>query len=186
MTAMYQMIRPDIAIPVHGTSRHVKAHAQLAKDCQVPNVHIPENGQVIRLSPGPIKVIGGAETGLMTIEGGDIIPLYSASMQSRRKMMWNGTVTASLVLSERAELCASPMVTQNGIVDGDKASSYLAEAILRIEDEFDNMGRSARYDDRKVEDMVAKALRGLAKMMADRRPVIQVHIMRVAALDAGE
>jgi hypothetical protein len=48
------------------------------------------------------------------------------------------------------------------------------------------MGRSARYDDRKVEDMVAKALRGLAKMMADRRPVIQVHIMRVAALDAGE
>jgi hypothetical protein len=78
------------------------------------------------------------------------------------------------------------MVTQNGIVDGDKASSYLAEAILRIEDEFDNMGRSARYDDRKVEDMVAKALRGLAKMMADRRPVIQVHIMRVAALDAGE
>jgi ribonuclease J len=186
MTAMYQMIRPDIAIPVHGTSRHVRAHAQLAKDCQIPNVHIPENGQVIRLSPGPIKVIGGAETGLMTIEGGDIIPLHSAAMQSRRKMMWNGTVTASLVLSERAELCASPMVTQNGIVDGDKASCYLAEAILRIEDEFANMGRSARYDDRKIEDMVAKALRGLAKMMADRRPVIQVHIMRVSALDAGE
>jgi ribonuclease J len=186
MTAMYQMIRPDIAIPVHGTSRHVRAHAQLAKDCQIPNVHIPENGQVIRLSPGPIKVIGGAETGLMTIEGGDIIPLHSAAMQSRRKMMWNGTVTASLVLSERAELCASPMVTQNGIVDGDKASSYLAEAILRIEDEFANMGRSTRYDDRKIEDMVAKALRGLAKIMADRRPVIQVHIMRVSALDAGE
>jgi ribonuclease J len=186
MTAMYQMIRPDIAIPVHGTSRHVKAHAQLAKDCQVPQVHIPENGQVIRLAPGPMRVIGGAETGLMTIEGGDIIPLHGEAIQSRRKMMWNGSVTASLVLSERGELCASPMVTQNGIVDGDKASSYLAEAMLLIEDAFTDMPKSARFDDRKVEDMVAKALRGLAKSMAGRKPVIQVHILRVAALDAGE
>ena len=152
----------------------------------MPQVHIPENGQVIRLSPGPISVVGGAETGLMTIEGGDIIPLHGAAMQSRRKMMWNGTVTASLVLSERGELCASPMVTQNGIVDGDKASSYLAEAMLLIEDAFDNLSKSSRFDDRKVEDMVAKALRSLSKTMADRRPVIQVHILRVAALDAGE
>jgi mRNA degradation ribonuclease J1/J2 len=78
------------------------------------------------------------------------------------------------------------MVTQNGIVDGDKASSYLAEAMLLIEDAFDNLSKSSRFDDRKVEDMVAKALRSLSKTMADRRPVIQVHILRVAALDAGE
>jgi len=133
-----------------------------------------------------MRVIGGAETGLMTIEGGDIIPLHGEAIQSRRKMMWNGSVTASLVLSERGELCASPMVTQNGIVDGDKASSYLAEAMLLIEDAFTDMPKSARFDDRKVEDMVAKALRGLAKSMAGRKPVIQVHILRVAALDAGE
>jgi len=58
--------------------------------------------------------------------------------------------------------------------------------MLLIEDAFDNLSKSSRFDDRKVEDMVAKALRSLSKTMADRRPVIQVHILRVAALDAGE
>src|SRR5207237_10195748 len=32
---MYQMIRPRIAIPVHGEARHLAAHAELARACQM-------------------------------------------------------------------------------------------------------------------------------------------------------
>lgn len=36
LTMMYQWVRPRLAIPVHGEERHLRAHAELAKECQVP------------------------------------------------------------------------------------------------------------------------------------------------------
>src|SRR5499427_9221226 len=35
LVRMYQMVRPQVAIPVHGEARHLLAHAQLASECQV-------------------------------------------------------------------------------------------------------------------------------------------------------
>ena len=33
---MYQLVRPQIAVPVHGEARHLMAQARLAEQCQVP------------------------------------------------------------------------------------------------------------------------------------------------------
>ena len=186
MTLMYQKIRPEIAIPVHGTLRHVTAHADLARQCQVPNVYIPENGHVISLSRTGTSVKGEAETGLMTIDGDDVVPLHNDALSSRRKMLWNGTVSAAIVLSERAELCTSPMISQSGVIEGSKASTYLAEAMLKVEDELAAMTKKDRNNDDKITDKLSGALRRLARQMVDRRPVIHIHIMRVSALDDGD
>jgi len=37
-------------------------------------------------------------------------------------------------------------------------------------------------DDQRVEDVSFQALRGLAKSMFQRRPMVQVHVLRVDAL----
>ena len=55
LVEMYQWVRPNIAIPVHGEARHLHAHAELAQECQVPHVVVPENGSLIRLAPGSRK-----------------------------------------------------------------------------------------------------------------------------------
>ncbi len=52
LVRMYQMIRPQIAIPVHGEARHLIAHAHLAGECQVPQPLIVENGDMVRLGRG--------------------------------------------------------------------------------------------------------------------------------------
>ncbi|MEC8727452.1 MAG: ribonuclease J, partial [Pseudomonadota bacterium] len=186
MTLMYQKIRPEIAIPVHGTNRHVAAHAELARQCQVPHVIIPENGHIICLNRDGAGIKGEAETGAMTIDGGDIISLYNDAMSSRRKLLWNGTVSATIVLSERAELCTSPMISQSGVVESSKDSTYLAEAMIVIEDELAVMPKKDRMNDDRIKQKISEVLRRLAKQMVDRRPVIHVHIMRVSALDDGE
>ena len=58
MTALYQIIKPKIAIPVHGESRHLVKHADLARLCQVPEVIIPRNGSVIKLAPVADEEVG--------------------------------------------------------------------------------------------------------------------------------
>ena len=47
---MYTYIKPKISIPVHGTREHIEAHADLASNCQVPNVIKPKiDNNVIKL-----------------------------------------------------------------------------------------------------------------------------------------
>src|SRR5713101_2376250 len=52
LVRMYQMIRPKIAIPVHGEARHLAAHADLALRCQVPEALVIANGDLVRLDRG--------------------------------------------------------------------------------------------------------------------------------------
>src|SRR5260370_20395943 len=57
LAQMYQMVRPRIAVPVHGAGRHLMAHAQLARDCQGAGTVISENGEIGRLAPRPAGII---------------------------------------------------------------------------------------------------------------------------------
>ena len=98
MAEMYQMVRPKLSIPVHGTARHLKAHAALARNCQVQGTIIPNNGDIINLSKPEPHTIGTAETGLQTMEGGEVISINGETMRDRRRMLWNGNVSASVVL----------------------------------------------------------------------------------------
>ncbi len=52
LAQMYRWIRPKLALPVHGEMRHQVAHAKLARELQVPQAIVPENGQMFRLAPG--------------------------------------------------------------------------------------------------------------------------------------
>ncbi|HEY8255150.1 MAG TPA: ribonuclease J, partial [Rhizomicrobium sp.] len=52
LAQMYRWIRPRLALPVHGEMRHQVAHAKLARELQVPQALVPENGQMFRLAPG--------------------------------------------------------------------------------------------------------------------------------------
>ena len=58
LTRMYQMVRPKIALPVHGETRHLLAQAKLAEQCQVPQTVVTRNGEMIKLAPGPAMAIG--------------------------------------------------------------------------------------------------------------------------------
>jgi len=181
MAEMYQLIRPRVAIPVHGTARHLKAHAVLAQSCQVSKTIIPDNGDVIALDGEESRVISKADTGLLTYEAGEVIALDSSTLRDRRRMLWNGNVSASIVLSLTGELCLAPSITQNGLNDGHRADDYIAEGSLRVEDALLAMNSRDRFDDDTVSDRVSQVLRGLAKSMFQRRPAVQVHVMRVDA-----
>lgn len=189
MVEMYGLVRPRIAIPVHGTARHLMAHAELAQSCQVHQTLLPDNGTVIRLVAGgsdtgsDAEIIDNVKTGALTHEKGKIVEIQSDMMRARRRMLWNGVVTASLVMNRDGGLCAVPAVSQTGISDADTAADYVAAASLAIEDAIAGMGRGARRDDSQVEEITGQALRRVARSMFGLRPVAHVHIMRLDADD---
>ena len=183
MVDMYGLVRPKIAIPVHGTARHLQAHAELAKACQVQQTLVPDNGAMIRLNGAEAVVIDSVHTGAMTSEKGNIIELQSDILRSRRRMLWNGVVTISVILNKSGHLCVLPSVAQTGIGDGAAASDFVAVAILAVEEAIEALGKTARRQDSSVEEVVSQAVRRVARSMFGLRPIAQVHIMRVAEED---
>ena len=187
MVEMYGLVKPRIAIPVHGTARHLVAHAELAEACQVRQTLLPDNGTVIRLAgaggESSASIIDNVRTGALTHEKGKILEIQSDMMRARRRMLWNGVVTASLVMNRDGGLCAVPAISQTGISDEVAAADYVATASLAIEDALAGMGRAARRDDANVEEIAGQALRRVARNMFGLRPVAHVHIMRLSEDD---
>ena len=187
MVEMYGLVKPRIAIPVHGTARHLVAHAELAETCQVRQTLLPDNGTVIRLAgkggDSEAEIIDNVKTGALTHEKGKIVEIQSDMMRARRRMLWNGVVTTSLVMNRSGALCAVPAVSQTGIGDEAAAADYIVTASIAVEDALSGMTRNARRDDGSVEEIAGQALRRVARSMFGLRPIVHVHVMR---LDDGD
>jgi len=62
LRTLYDAIQPRGVVPVHGTPMHLEAHAQLARSMDLEAYEI-RNGHMLRLSPGPVGVVGSVPTG---------------------------------------------------------------------------------------------------------------------------
>ena len=85
LARMYQLSRPKLAIPVHGELRHLREHARLALECQVPAAIAAENGAMIRLGPGKPKITGAVPTGRLTADGTRLGPRDGAWSPARTR-----------------------------------------------------------------------------------------------------
>ena len=104
-------------------------------------------------------------------------------MRVRRRMLWNGAVTVSVVLSHLGKLSAVPSIAQSGLADGEIASDFIAAASIAVEDAIDALGNAARRNDTSVEEVVSQTVRRVARSMFGSRPIAHVHIVRVGAED---
>lgn len=169
---MYQMIRPRISIPVHGEAMHMRAHAQLAEECQVPQQVLVENGKAVKFSDGRAKVMGTVWSGRMAYEDGEVVPFASPMLRDRKRMFYDGAAVATISLDEDGEVVGEPQVAVLGMsdpLDGDWGDT-LDIAVSRLP-------RKARHDDTVVEEALRSAVR--KRFAPHRKPVVKVHVQRV-------
>ena len=129
LAQMYQWIRPQIAVPVHGEPRHLHAHATLARECQVPQAVVAPNGSVVQLSPGRASVVDEVFTGRLALDGTRLINLDSNAIRDRRRMTYHGSAVATVVLDAAGGLLGDPVVSMHGIEDEETDEDFTPEVI---------------------------------------------------------
>jgi ribonuclease J len=179
MVEMYQMIRPEIAVPVHGDARHLREHSKLARSCQVPNVVVPGNGSIIRLAPGTPGVIGTAPTASLTIDGGKVRSIDFGPIRERRKMLFNGAATVTVVLDGKGSLRAAPQVSLHGLTDPSEERAVIAEAVGLVEHAILELPIKHRRRDDNVTEAARQAVRRMTRVQMKKRPVTTVHVVRL-------
>jgi len=82
---LYGWVQPPVAIPVHGTPRHLEANAAIARDCHVPRVCLVENGDLCQLDPNGVRHIARVPTGRLTVAAdGALVPVSAADLAAMR------------------------------------------------------------------------------------------------------
>lgn len=179
LTHMYQLVRPEVSIPVHGELRHLREHAKLAKQCQVDTAIVAENGSVIRIGPGEAKVIDHVYSGRLILDGSRLVPTDSEIFKSRTRAMWHGTATISVVVDEDGELLADPQLSTTGLFEG-PSDPIFVEAIEQAEDAVSSLSDRDVKDDRRVKEAIRLAVRRHLRNHLGKKPVTEVHLIRVS------
>ena len=179
LVRMYQMVRPRVAIPVHGEARHLIAHAHLAEECQVQQPLVIQNGDMVRLTPSGAAIVDEVPVGRLASDGKGLLPLDGSALKDRRRVTFNGSVVASLVVDRQGRLVASPAISLIGLVEEPVAAA--AEPFLRdsLKRALDELPAGARRDDQVVRDAVRGTLRRVINERFGKRPLIEIHLVRI-------
>ena len=179
LAQMYHWVRPRIAVPVHGEARHLAEHARLARDCQVPHQIVGENGALMRLAPEPAGIVDHVPTGRLALDGNRLLPLDSPVLRARRKMAYNGSAAVTLVIGADGLFQGAPMVTAQGLLDGEAEADKLALVAAGVEDALRRLPKVDRRNDETVKEAARIAVRRVFKRMFGKKPVTDVHLVRL-------
>ena len=173
---LYRLVRPRLSIPVHGEWRHLAAHADLARELGIPAILI-EDGDILRLAPGAADVVESAPVGRLVVDGNRLIPLGGEVMGARRRMLHHGAVIASIAVDGAGRLRGAPRLSAPGMFEPEDAD------LARIASDFAaNLGElpaSLARDEAALSEAARAALRRALGRRLQKRPLVEVHIVRV-------
>ncbi len=177
---LYHWTRPQIAVPMHGEPRHLLAHAELARACQVPRTLVPEDGQVIRLAPDGPQVVANVPVGRLAVDGEHIVPSDRGAVRERRKLGFEGVAVLTLVVDVDGAVAAEPLLTTYGVVPGGEVGARIADSVLdAVERAVSKIPRRERRNDDGLRETARVAVRRALQQATGHKPLTDVHLVRL-------
>ena len=173
---MYNWVKPEIAVPVHGERRHLVQHARLAKEFGAKHAIAPHNGEMIKLAPGDPEIIDIVPSGRLHQDGHVIVSADDDGLRERKKMAYAGHISVSLAYKGR-KLISGPDVRLAGFPYGkhDEHLDALADEILdHAEDVFLDINPRELSDEDAVERKITSSVKRLVRNQTDKRAVVNV------------
>jgi ribonuclease J len=176
---MYSWVKPKCVIPVHGEHRHMKEHVNFAKEMQVPQTLLIENGDIIRLSPGDMpKIIDKAPSGRMYLDGSIGVSADSQSIKERKNLSINGYLEITVIVTNNGKF-KKPVISYKGIPEDNFNDNF----IFDIEDEVANTCRTFSLQNKNQEknliDSLKQNCRKIIKDRTGKKPYTNINITRI-------
>ena len=111
------VVRPRAFVPIHGEYRHLKAHADLAREMKVPEVFVCQDGDRITLDGEETRVeVGAVPAGHVFVEGVEVAG-DTGTIRDRRHLRDNGVIIVTVVLDGRTgAIVQGPFLDSHGFM----------------------------------------------------------------------
>lgn len=173
LAKMYEWIRPDLLLPVHGERRHMAEQARFGRACGVPNALVQSNGDVVRLAPGKPKIIGHERTGRLVLDGDVILPADGSTMAERRRVASYGVISVAVAL--RGNKLVDAEIRLQGIPVEDDRDAFIDDVIASLRAA---VGKGAADLD-KLREAIRLAVRRRAVDWTGKKPIVDVMLLKV-------
>ncbi|MBB3924897.1 ribonuclease J [Sphingobium jiangsuense] len=175
LQAMYDWIRPDILLPVHGEIRHMMEQARLGLAHGIARAVVQRNGDVVRLAPGAPEIIGHEQTGRLVLDGDVILPADGATINERRKLSLHGQISVAVARDGAGRLKGKPVLRLQGVPLEEDREAFLSEA----QDEAAAAVATGNGDVEALRERVRLAVRRTATRWTGKKPVVDVLIIDI-------
>jgi ribonuclease J len=173
---LYRLVKPRFAVPVHGEWRHLMAHAELAREAGAKPI-VLEDGDILSLAPGKPEIIDSAPAGRLAVDGNRLLPLTGVVMAARRRMLFNGVVVGSLAVDRDGRVRGQPRVSAPGLFEAEDPEND--RIVTEFAASLADLPLALRRDDALLADAARAALRRALGRRLAKRPLVDVHLLRV-------
>ncbi|OYX09877.1 MAG: MBL fold hydrolase [Sphingomonadales bacterium 32-68-7] len=166
LEAMYDWLRPDILVPVHGEMRHMEEQARVGLASGIPDAVVQKNGQIVRLAPGEPGIVGEVRAGRLVLDGDIIVPADGDAIVTRRRLARDGLLV--VVLNGRG----GGQVHGLGLPLDEDYAGFVAEAERDVAEALRKLKGSRDRD--AVTEAARLAARRAAQRWSGKKPQVKV------------
>jgi len=168
----YNILRPRNVMPVHGEVRHLVANAQLAIATGVPRERavIAENGTVVDLRDGEVRVVGQLDTGYVYVDGSSVGEITDADLKDRRILAEEGFISIFVAVDlQTGRAIVGPEIQARGFAEDEEV---FADVVPRIVAALGEAGQNGVRDVHSYTQVVRRTVGRWVNTQHRRRPMI--------------
>ncbi|MEG2172037.1 MAG: ribonuclease J [Desulfovibrionaceae bacterium] len=172
LKAMFDAVRPEYFVPIHGEYRHLVKHSRLARQCGVqPECSIIlEDGYPLTLLPDGVRREKPIAVEFTLVDGKGVGDVGQAVLKERHILGGEGMVIVVLVIDgQSGNVLHGPQMISKGFVFEQRYAHVLEDAKCLVLDHIEDY-RKGQVG--RLEDGIRSSLRRFFRRVLDRDPVI--------------
>ena len=175
---MYDWVKPQCTVPVHGEHRHMIEHIKFAHEIKVPHPVQVENGDIVKLSPGKPHVYDKAPSGRLYLDGNMSVEEDSQSIKDRKNIGANGYMEVTILITPKGNIHKRPVITFKGlpVYDVDEFIYELEEVIEKTTRTFSPKSKKQEYN---LIDALKITCRKCTKEFTGKKPFININLVSI-------
>ena len=164
LKVMINLTKPRFFVPVHGEYHHLMAHAALAKGMGVPEsgIFTLEDGDILELTQDSGEIVGSVPAGHVYVEGRNIRRANSRVLGDRRGLSRDGIMVVVVALDKTTGIPVRPAeVISRGFMDQEEMSEVfqkVSDSVMESLDHVPNFPINWDLTNGLVKDTVSKLL----------------------------
>lgn len=179
---MLALTKPKYFVPIHGEFRHLRAHAEIAKQMGVAskNVVISDIGKTVEITEKIIKLGSSVPAGKVLVDGLGVGDVGSVVLRDRKHLAQDGLITVVVTLnSETGEIVAGPDIVSRGFIYVREAENLMDELKQVAADAIDSCLDGNRTDWATMKSLLKNKLSDYLFQKTKRNPMILPVIMEI-------
>jgi ribonuclease J len=171
---LLNLVKPKHFLPIHGELRQLTRHAVLAEQVGIPkeNIIVVENGQIVELVGGKIKLGERIPGDYIFVDGESIGDIDHGVMREREMLARNGILLVDISLDKlTGRLLHEPEIITRGYVSPQDAEKLIPEVRKRVMEVVNGGGL-------ENEKEIVGAVKSYLHEMVKRRPMVFVTLSK--------